>query len=85
MRKIKVHEEFYSVDTTDEWKDRTTVSIYFYDADTSALTLEKTKTFRDYRTNIESSDPTTVETVAIDNAPKIVRDKLTDLGIDGAA
>jgi hypothetical protein len=80
MPKIKIHEEFYSVDTTDEWKDRTTVSVYFYDTDTSELLLQKTTTFRDYRNNIETSDPATTEPVPVGKAPKIVRDKLKDRG-----
>ncbi|WP_115552491.1 hypothetical protein [Xanthomonas arboricola] len=80
MQKVKVHEEFYSIDSTDEWKDRTTVSVYFYEPETSQLTVGQTRSFRDYRSNTESSDPTTAEVVELEKAPKIVREKLADLG-----
>ena len=81
MPKIKVHEDFYSIDTSDEWKDRTIVSVYIFDTEAHQLLVERTRSFRDYRTNTQTTDPTTVEAVPLDKAPSIVLEMLRERGL----
>lgn len=80
MSRIKIHEESYSKDTSDEWKDNTYSTVFYFNEKTKVLTSEMTKTFHDYRNNITSADPPVIEVVEVSAAPKIVRKKLQKLG-----
>jgi hypothetical protein len=80
VSKIKVHEGFYSEDSSDEWQDKTVASTYYFDTKKEEWSVVTTVTYRNYRDKTSEAQPPETKSLKSVDVPKSIRKKLQDLG-----